>query len=167
MRFTRRNPSCDAPQDVEVSLSLIGARFFHAQLGRFISRDPLGYVDGMSLYRAYFVPGGVDPIGLKAAPCQGPCKDGKGKDPDDFTRLCCPEKMMKITVKRKKTKSPKNWGHAAIEVPAIDEHAAQTKGLWPKNGAGIGQLDDIGNVNDDSAYNFTKKCTMTLKYNKK
>ena len=26
-------------------------------------RDPLGYVDGMSLYRGYFVPGGMDPTG--------------------------------------------------------------------------------------------------------
>ena len=39
------------------------ARYYHAELGRFISRDPIGYVDGMSLYRAYFVPGGVDPFG--------------------------------------------------------------------------------------------------------
>ena len=28
-------------------------------------RQPLGYVDGMSQYRAYFVPSGVDPFGLE------------------------------------------------------------------------------------------------------
>ena len=39
------------------------ARYYNAQLGQFISRDPLGYVDGMSQYRGYFVPGGVDPEG--------------------------------------------------------------------------------------------------------
>jgi len=39
------------------------ARYYHAQLGRFISRDPLGFVDGMSLYRGYFVPRSVDPFG--------------------------------------------------------------------------------------------------------
>ncbi len=39
------------------------ARYYSAELGRFIGRDPLGYVDGMSLYRGYFVPGGVDPSG--------------------------------------------------------------------------------------------------------
>jgi hypothetical protein len=39
------------------------ARYYHAELGRFISRDPIGYVDGMNLYRAYFVPAGVDPLG--------------------------------------------------------------------------------------------------------
>ena len=34
-------------------------------LGRFISRDPVGYVDGMNLYRAYFVPNRMDPRGLE------------------------------------------------------------------------------------------------------
>ncbi len=29
------------------------------------SRDPIGYVDGASLYRAYFVPNGVDPTGMQ------------------------------------------------------------------------------------------------------
>jgi hypothetical protein len=33
--------------------------------------DPLGFIDGSSLYRAYFVPGGVDPEGLKA--CVSKC----------------------------------------------------------------------------------------------
>lgn len=31
--------------------------------GEFLSRDPLEYVDGMSLYRAYFVPAMMDPMG--------------------------------------------------------------------------------------------------------
>jgi len=41
------------------------ARYYDPQLGEFISRDPLGYVDGMSLYRGYFAPGAVDPFGLQ------------------------------------------------------------------------------------------------------
>ena len=40
------------------------ARYYDPQTGEFISRDPLGYVDGMSQYRAYFVPGAVDPTGF-------------------------------------------------------------------------------------------------------
>jgi YD repeat-containing protein len=36
-----------------------------ALLGRFVSRDPLGYVDGMNLYQGYFVPGGMDPSGRR------------------------------------------------------------------------------------------------------
>ena len=31
---------------------------------QFLNRDPAGYVDGTSLYRGYFVPGGTDPYGL-------------------------------------------------------------------------------------------------------
>lgn len=29
------------------------------------SRDPIGFADGYTLYRAYFVPGAMDPLGLK------------------------------------------------------------------------------------------------------
>ncbi len=39
------------------------ARYYSAELGRFVSRDPLGFVDGMSMYRGYFVVNGVDPSG--------------------------------------------------------------------------------------------------------
>lgn len=39
------------------------ARYSSPQLGRFISRDPIGFADGYNLYRAYFVPQGVDPFG--------------------------------------------------------------------------------------------------------
>ena len=41
------------------------ARLYAAQLGRFASRDPVGYVDGPILYAAYFaVRGLLDPTGL-------------------------------------------------------------------------------------------------------
>lgn len=40
------------------------ARYYDVSAGEFISRDPLGYVDGMSQYRAYFVPGAMGPLGL-------------------------------------------------------------------------------------------------------
>ena len=45
------------------SYGSVVARYFDAELGRFISRDPLGYVDGMSMYRGYFVPNHLDPEG--------------------------------------------------------------------------------------------------------
>jgi hypothetical protein len=37
---------------------------YHPTVGRFISRDPIGYHDGENPYGAYFVPNGVDPFGL-------------------------------------------------------------------------------------------------------
>ena len=39
------------------------ARYYDTATGEFISHDPLEYVDGMSLYRGYFAPGGSDPYG--------------------------------------------------------------------------------------------------------
>ncbi len=58
--------------DPETGLMYFRARYYDPNLGEFISRDPLGYVDGMSLYRAYFVPGAVDPSGLA-------CNDNGGR----------------------------------------------------------------------------------------
>ena len=40
--------------DNETGLWYFRARYFDTALGRFISRDPLGYVDGMGLYNGYF-----------------------------------------------------------------------------------------------------------------
>jgi hypothetical protein len=48
---------------LETGLQFFRARYYSPELGRFISRDPLGFVDGMSLYRGYFVPGGTDSSG--------------------------------------------------------------------------------------------------------
>ena len=49
--------------DSETGLMYFRARYYSAELGRFIGRDPLGYVDGMSMYRGYFAVNGVDPSG--------------------------------------------------------------------------------------------------------
>lgn len=59
--------------DIESGLYFFRARYYHAEMGRFISRDPIGYVDGMSLYRGYFVPGGTDPLGLLTLTCECSC----------------------------------------------------------------------------------------------
>ena len=53
------------------------ARYYDPATGEFISPDPSEYIDGMSLYRGYFVPLGVDPKGrrfmnLYAAPEEFP-----------------------------------------------------------------------------------------------
>ncbi len=46
-------------------LLLISARYYDAKrLSRFISKDPLGYPDGMNPFASYFVPNGLDPTGL-------------------------------------------------------------------------------------------------------
>ena len=59
--------------DVEdTGLMYFRARYYSGELGRFVNRDPLGYVDGMSLYRGYFVVNGVDPSGMIGASTGSP-----------------------------------------------------------------------------------------------
>ena len=48
----------------DLGLMYFRARYYDTNTGEFISRDPLEYVDGMSMYRGYFVLGRVDPLGL-------------------------------------------------------------------------------------------------------
>lgn len=51
--------------DEETGLWYFRARYFSDEMGRFTSRDPLGYVDGMSLYNGYFAMlFNLDPLGL-------------------------------------------------------------------------------------------------------
>lgn len=47
----------------ELELYYFRARYYDPAIGRFIGRDPLEYVDGMSLYRGYFSISGIDPFG--------------------------------------------------------------------------------------------------------
>jgi RHS repeat-associated protein len=50
----------------DLGLMFYRARYYDPGTGEFVSRDPLEYVNGMSLYRAYFIQSRVDPNGLKA-----------------------------------------------------------------------------------------------------
>jgi RHS repeat-associated protein len=50
--------------DVENQLHHFRARMLSSSTGRFLQRDPAGYIDGASLYAAYFAPSVVDPTGL-------------------------------------------------------------------------------------------------------
>ena len=49
--------------DGETGLYYARSRMFSSDLGRFISRDGMGYVDGYDSYAAYMVPNQVDPSG--------------------------------------------------------------------------------------------------------
>jgi RHS repeat-associated protein len=51
--------------DAETGLYYFRARYFEPELGVFVSRDPLGFVDGMGVYQGWFVLGLIsDPHGL-------------------------------------------------------------------------------------------------------
>ncbi len=59
--------------DAETGLLFMRARYYDHLTGEFVSPDPLEYVDGMSLFRGYFVPDGLDPFGLTTF-CHDRCK---------------------------------------------------------------------------------------------
>ncbi len=67
-RFVRRRPYETQRVAPNVALLLIRARYYDPLTGEFTSRDPLEYVDGMSLYRGYMGTSGVDPWGLYQEP---------------------------------------------------------------------------------------------------
>ncbi|MFO0344196.1 MAG: RHS repeat-associated core domain-containing protein, partial [Planctomycetota bacterium] len=75
--------------DPTLRLHYFRARWLEPKAGRFIGRDPLGYVDGMGLYGAYFTVRGVDPYGLLLSPFQDPQEPQFNRDdirnwlPDD------------------------------------------------------------------------------------
>ena len=54
--------------DAETGLMYFRARMYSPKLGRFVSRDPIGYVDGFGLYSGYFIPNELDPLGLSKCP---------------------------------------------------------------------------------------------------
>jgi RHS repeat-associated protein len=62
--------------DAESGLYYFRSRYYHAELGIFVSRDAESYVDGLSLYAAYFVPTDVDPTGLCMQLQDGPANIG-------------------------------------------------------------------------------------------
>ena len=70
----RSQPATDNPylftgrrRDKETGLYYFRARYFDSELGRFLSRDPSGYPDGMNSYGAYMVPNYQDPYGLQSS----------------------------------------------------------------------------------------------------
>jgi RHS repeat-associated protein len=60
--------------DAETGMYFARARMYSSKLGRFVSRDEWQYIDGYSLYSAYFSPNQLDPYGTWAS------SDGKTID---------------------------------------------------------------------------------------
>ena len=50
--------------DEELQTYHIRARNYQPTIGRWMSQDPIGFEGGVNLYAAYFVPFGIDPLGL-------------------------------------------------------------------------------------------------------
>ena len=56
--------------DEETGEINVRVRTYKPPIGRWLSLDPLGFVDGINLYFSRFVPSGEDPTGTRAAPAQ-------------------------------------------------------------------------------------------------
>ncbi len=51
--------------DSETGLMYFKNRYYSVSMGQFVTRDPLGYVEGMSMYLGYFGGQNTDPFGLE------------------------------------------------------------------------------------------------------
>ena len=79
--------------DSESGLYYFRARMWSPQAGRFMQRDPLGYVNGMNLYAGYFIPENMDAFGLSESCCDGVIYDPdtqccKNNEVEDRYRIC-------------------------------------------------------------------------------
>ena len=50
--------------DTDLGSIYIRRRTYEPETGRWLSEDPIGFVDGTNLYRAFFIPSGIDPSGM-------------------------------------------------------------------------------------------------------
>jgi RHS repeat-associated protein len=68
-------------EDKETGLWYFRARYYSGSLGRFVGRDPSGYIDGMGLYVGYYAPNELDPSGRY--------KDKDNYEYCDNPKKCC------------------------------------------------------------------------------
>lgn len=93
--------------DEETGLYYARKRMYSPGLGRFISRDPAGYVDGKSLYSGYMVPNYLDPFGLNKRSTNGEMLcEGPAKAKDDAGNECDPADMQDIEARVYKPVAP-------------------------------------------------------------
>jgi RHS repeat-associated protein len=113
--------------DQETNLIFFRNRYLDHRQGRFISRDPLNYIDGYSMYGAYFVPNANDPFGLCI----------QGIDPDCSGQMTAAEKA--LVEHLKDADRLKSAGNNASELelaahfsqrPGIEHAIAQERGWY-------------------------------------
>ncbi len=122
--------------DAESGLMYFRARYYNPLTGEFLSRDPMEFVDGMSLYRGYFTLKGTDPSGFKVyvfgwegagAHVPGPIKLGPTVIEDVYKSLAIEVlgDEVVVTVDRQRNHEPLKILQAANEIIEIARSAEQ------------------------------------------
>jgi len=116
--------------DPETTLYYYRARYMKSDTGRFISHDPVGYDDGMSLYeycRSNPI-NVVDPLGLKSKKC---CLGGGGSDGGGRGGGCggsgAQEAVSAASLSLSHGVTPVFFGNAAADGAAGSLHAASAR----------------------------------------
>ena len=127
-RYVRQSSSEKQADARDCSLLYKRARYYDPTTGEFLSRDPLEYVDGMSQYRGYFVPGGTDPLGEVSMWLQnqfkGPFKFTSGDITATFYLDADRTKGATNNPDPAKYQTPPNYV-AGVEVTAVDSKAGE------------------------------------------
>jgi RHS repeat-associated protein len=126
-------------------LACVRNRDYSASLGRFIERDPIGFVARDNNWYRFVCnqpSRKTDSSGL----CQAKDDFGRDCDEGDFVDINIVGKPTQIVIDPRDPGFPsRDWGHAAVQTPT------QTRGLYPENGAGFNNPQGPGIVEDDSA----------------
>ena len=98
--------------DSETGLSYFRARYMDHEMGRFVGRDPFGYVDGQSSYRGWFVPFQLDPSGTKVieAPLAHNPNIPEPGTHDTWVKIEISEKMCVKCQDTEVSDLPEEWG---------------------------------------------------------
>ena len=128
--------------DSETNLWYFRARYYSVEMGRFVSRDPLEYVDGMGLYNGYFAqwmeldPSGEGAWGTTEATLTFP---GFVTEPGNaFCETTCYHKgtfkvEIVVTIKKKfKGKDGKMHKRTAANITRTTVHEEKHKKAWEK-----------------------------------
>lgn len=115
----------------------VRARTYEPATGHWLSKDPLGFIDGPNLFKAYFVPSGRDPSGRS---CQFTAETYHVIDPkiaDNPRRLPVATVDGEITVNRRMCGFQSQCGFYRIDT--VIDSASFDKGVWtvlPRNWPG-------------------------------
>ena len=163
--------------DKETGLWHFRLRYYSASLGRFANRDPTGYFDGQNLYSAYYIPNGIDPLGLSTLTnCSqdryefnfGEWLEAAGFG-DQSARVVIITRKCDFTCGTKKNSGKYTYSEARVEARMSSAGGERqlpygivvgfTANIWA-GGTGIAEYDECDGKNE-SSLNFTVRADVS------